>query len=70
MSREVLRNYNRRLNILNKINNMKLKIKKNDLFSKNMSQQELHQTWVKIKAKKEMDKFLNKLITKNGTTKY
>ena len=49
---------------------MKLKIKKNDLFSKNMSQQELHQTWVKIKAKKEMDKFLNKIITKNGTTKY
>ena len=70
MSREVLRNYNRRLNILNKINNMKLKIKKNDLFSKNMSQQELHQTWVKIKAKKEMDKFLNKIIAKNGTTKY
>ena len=46
------------------------KIKENDLFSKNMSQQELHQTWVKIKAKKEMDKFLNKLITKNGTTNY
>ena len=46
------------------------KIKENDLFSKNMSQQELHQTWVKIRAKREMDKFLNKLITKNGTTKY
>tara|TARA_R100001594_G_scaffold108874_1_gene143623 strand:+ start:498 stop:644 length:147 start_codon:yes stop_codon:yes gene_type:complete len=24
----------------------------------------------KIKAKQEMDKFLNKLIAKNGTTKY
>ena len=46
------------------------KIKENDLFKKNMSQQELHQTWVKIRAKREMDKFLNKLITKNGTTKY
>ena len=46
------------------------KIKENDLFSKNMSKYELHQIWVKIKAKKEMDKFLSKLITKNGTTKY
>tara|TARA_R100000781_G_scaffold24647_1_gene18247 strand:+ start:517 stop:663 length:147 start_codon:yes stop_codon:yes gene_type:complete len=24
----------------------------------------------KIRAKREMDKFLNKIITKNGTTKY
>ena len=24
----------------------------------------------KIRAKQEMDKFLNKIITKNGTTKY
>jgi hypothetical protein len=70
MSREVLRNYNRRLNILNKINNMKLKIKKNDLFKKNMSQGELYKVYKTFKAKKEMDKFLNKLITKNGTTKY
>ena len=66
MSREVLRNYNRRLNILNKINNMKLKIKKNDLFKEYES---TRIKWVKIK-KKEMDKFLNKIITKNGTTKY
>mgnify|MGYP003128157738 CR=1 FL=1 len=46
------------------------KVNKNDLFKNNMSSQELHKTWVKIKAKKEMDKFLNKLIAKNGTTKY
>ena len=70
MSREVLRNYNRRLNILNKINNMKLKIKKNDLFKKNMSQGELYKVYKTFKAKQEMDKFLNKLITKNGVTKY
>jgi len=70
MSREVLRNYNRRLNILNKINNMKLKIKKNDLFKKNMSQGELYKVYKTFKAKQEMDKFLNKLIAKNGVTKY
>ena len=46
------------------------KIKENDLFSKNMSQGELYQVYKTFKAKKEMDKFLNKLITKNGTTKY
>jgi len=37
------------------------KIKENDLFSKNMSSQELHQTWVKIKENQVMDKILNKL---------
>jgi hypothetical protein len=46
------------------------KVKQNDIFAKNMSRYELHQTWVKIKAKKEMDKFLNKIIAKNGATKY
>ena len=46
------------------------KVKQNDIFAKNMSSYELYQTWVKIKAQKEMDKFLNKIITKNGTTKY
>ena len=70
MSREVLRNYNRRNNILNKINNMKLKIKENDLFKKNMNQSELYKVYKTFKAKQEMDKFLNKLITKNGVTKY
>ena len=43
--------------------------KENDIFKKNMTQQELYQSWKKIKKIKEMDKFLNKLITKNGTTK-
>ena len=37
------------------------KIKENDLFAKNMSPQELHQTWVKIKENQVMDKILNKL---------
>ena len=46
------------------------KIKENDLFSKNMSQGELYQVYLKFKAKKEMDKFLNKIIAKNCTTKY
>jgi len=49
---------------------MKLKIKENDLFKKNMSQGELYKVYLKFKAKQEMDKFLNKIITKNGTTKY
>jgi len=46
------------------------KVKQNDLFAKNMSQSELYQVYLKFKAKKEMDKFLNKIIAKNGTTKY
>ena len=46
------------------------KQKQNDLFAKNMSQGELYQVYLKFKAKQEMDKFLNKIITKNGTTKY
>ena len=45
------------------------KIKENDMFEKNMNNYELHQVYLKFKAVKEMDKFLNKLITKNGTTK-
>ena len=49
---------------------MKLKIKKQDLFKKNMSQGELYKVYKTFKAKQEMDKFLNKIITKNGTTKY
>ena len=51
------------------INNMKLKIKKNDLFKKNMSQGELYKVYKTFKAKQEMDKFLNKIITLNSTTK-
>jgi len=46
------------------------KIKENDLFTKNMSKYELHKVYMKMKAKREMDKFLNELIVKNGTTKY
>ena len=45
------------------------KVKQNDLFAKNMSQGELYQVYKTFKAKQEMDKFLNKLITKNGVTK-
>ena len=46
------------------------KVKQNDMFSKNMSNRELYLSWKKLKGQKEMDKFLNKLIKKNGTTKY
>ena len=46
------------------------KIKENDIFKKNMSKSELYQVWKKMKWEKEMDKFLNKIITKNGITKY
>ena len=37
------------------------KIKENDIFAKNMSSQELHQTWVKIKENQVTDNILNKL---------
>ena len=46
------------------------KVKENDIFKKNMSQGELYKVYKTFKAKQEMDKFLNKLITKNGVTKY
>tara|TARA_R110002050_G_C8587686_1_gene484317 strand:- start:402 stop:548 length:147 start_codon:yes stop_codon:yes gene_type:complete len=46
------------------------KVKQNDIFAKNMSKAELYQVWKKLKAHQEMDKFLNKLIAKNGTTNY
>ena len=51
-------------------NKIMFKIKENDIFAKNMNKAELYQVWMKMKAKKEMDKFLNKITTKNGTTKY
>jgi len=44
------------------------KVNKNDIFKKNMSNYELHKVYLKFKAKQEMDKFLNKLIAKNGVT--
>jgi len=55
------------LQLIIKINNM-FKVKQNDIFAKNMSQGELYQVYLKFKAKQEMDKFLNKLIAKNGVT--
>ena len=51
-------------------NKIMFKIKENDIFKKNMSKSELYQVWKKMKWEKEMDKFLNKIITKNGITKY
>jgi len=45
------------------------KVNKNDIFKKNMSQGELYKVYKTFKAKQEMDKFLNKLIAKNGVTK-
>ena len=46
------------------------KIKENDIFAKNMNKTELYQLWKRMKWEKEMDKFLNKLAKKNGTTNY
>ena len=46
------------------------KIKENDIFAKNMNKAELYQMWKQLQAKQEMDKFLNKLIAKNGVTNY
>ena len=40
------------------------KVKENDVFEKNMSNQELHQVWSKIKAKQEMDEWFNQLEKK------
>lgn len=57
------------------------KVNKNDIFKKNMSGSELYKTWktttqekqLQIKIQKEFklfDKWMNELVTKNGTTKY
>ena len=56
------------------------KVKQNDVFAKNMSQQELYQTTkmsqnnstklVSEYDKVSFDKWMNELIKKNGTTKY
>ena len=58
------------------------KVKQNDIFAKNMSKKELYNTTkmsksmkmtpflIKLQKQKEMDEFLNKLITKNGVTNY
>ena len=60
------------LQLIIKINNM-FKVKQNDKFSQPMNKQELYQTTKMSKLKKahqEMDKFINKLVKKNGITKY
>ena len=59
---------------------MKLKIKKNDLFSKNMSGSELYKTTKLFKDnskklvtdydKESFDKWMKDLIDRNGVTKY
>ena len=45
------------------INNM-FKVKENDIFEKNMSQQELHKVWTKMKWDQEMDEWFNQLEIK------
>ena len=55
------------------------KVKQNDIFAKNMSKSELYQTTkmsqnnsTKLVSNdwKEFDEWMEKLIAKNGTTKY
>ena len=56
------------------------KVKQNDIFAKNMSQQELYQTTkmsqnnstklVSEYDKESFDKWMESLITRNGVTKY
>ena len=45
------------------------KVKEKDLFKKNMSNHELHQTWVKMKLKQEMDEWFDKLEKKYNEEK-
>ena len=45
------------------------KVKENDIFKKNMSRQELHQTWVKMKTKQEMDEWFVELEKKYNEEK-
>jgi len=81
MSRKIYGNYYGRLILLNKIiikiNNMYEAIEHYKVYKQR--QDELQQAKMlfeecgfqyKEKAKQEMDKFLNKLIVKNGVTKY
>ena len=37
------------------------KVKENDVFNKNMSNQELHKVWTKMKWKQEMDGWFDEL---------
>ena len=45
------------------------KVKENDIFEKNMNNHELHQTWVKMKLKQEMDEWFDKLEKKYNEEK-
>jgi len=40
------------------------KVKENDVFSKSMSNSELHKVWMKMKWKQEMDEWFVELQTK------
>ena len=40
------------------------KVNKKDIFEKNMTNQELHKVWMKIKAKQEMDEWFDQLEKK------
>ncbi len=42
------------------------KVKKKDIFAKNMSNQELHKVWMKMKAKQEMDEWFDQLEKKHN----
>ena len=45
------------------------KVKKKDIFAKNMSNQELHKVWMKMKAKQEMDEWFDQLEKKYNEEK-
>jgi len=45
------------------------KVKKKDIFEKNMNNYELHQTWVKMKAKQQMDEWFDQLEKKYNEEK-
>ena len=51
-----------------KINNM-FKVNENDVFAKNMSNQELHEMWTKMKWEREMDKWFDQLEEKYNEEK-
>ena len=45
------------------------KVNKKDIFAKNMSNQELHEVWQKLKAKQEMDEWFDQLEEKYNEEK-
>ena len=45
------------------------KVKEKDLFKKNMSNHELHQMFIKMKAKQEMDEWFDELEKKYNEEK-